>query len=52
MISDLEFGIADLAPTYRPLAQATFASGFLDPLFAPDFEFRNPEFEIQSAFWR
>ena len=29
MISDLEFGIADFAPTYRPLAQATFASGFV-----------------------
>ena len=29
MISDLEFGIADLAPTYRPLAQAIFASGFV-----------------------
>ena len=27
MISDLEFGIADLAPTHRPLVQAIYALG-------------------------
>jgi hypothetical protein len=47
MISDLEFGIADLPPTHRPLFQAIYAYGR-----AVICSFRRPsEFEFRISKW-
>jgi hypothetical protein len=47
MISDLEFGIADLAPAHPPQAQTIYASGR-----AVICSFRRPsEFEFRISKW-